>query len=130
LSLVKTKQFGQRSAMLSQMVEQEFSKIGRISGGSKQRQVGIWVLQATAMPSILVETGFITNPDEERYLNSGEGQQELAASITKAVGNYINWLEKKQNPAAVSASLSRQAFPAKVEESFLEALDHHQHTSR
>ena len=130
LSLVKTKQFGQRSAMLSQMVEQEFSKIGRISGGSKQRQVGIWVLQATAMPSILVETGFITNPDEERYLNSGEGQLELAASITKAVGNYINWLEKKQNPAAVSALLSRQAFPAKVEESFLEALDHHQHTSR
>ncbi|MDB5206394.1 MAG: N-acetylmuramoyl-L-alanine amidase [Flavisolibacter sp.] len=126
LSLVKTKQFGQRSAMLSQMVEQEFAKVGRISGGSKQRQVGIWVLQATAMPSILVETGFITNPDEEQYLNSSDGQLELAGSITKAVGSYITWLEKKQNPAAkVSASIPLTASEAKLEESFLEALDHH-----
>ena len=78
LSLVKTQQFGKRSATLANMVEEEFSKVGRISGGPHQRQTGIWVLQATAMPSILVETGFITNPQEEDYLNSDAGQTETA----------------------------------------------------
>lgn len=131
LSLVKTKQFGQRSAALSQMVEQEFSKVGRISGGSMQRQVGIWVLQATAMPSILVETGFITNPEEEKYLNSDDGQSELASSITKAVGNYISWLQKKQTPSPnVSASIPLPASPGKLEESFLAALEQNRHTAK
>lgn len=41
LSLVKTQQFARRSSALANMVESEFSKAGRISGGSKQRQVGI-----------------------------------------------------------------------------------------
>jgi len=131
LSLVKTKQFSQRSAMLSYMVEEEFSKVGRISGGPKQRQVGIWVLQATAMPSILVETGFITNPDEERYLNSNEGQTELASCITKAVGSYIKWLEKKQSSNGASVYVPVQQSSGKIEESFLESLDnHHKNTAQ
>lgn len=125
LSLVKTKQFGNRSAVLSQMVEEQFSKVGRISGGPKQRQVGIWVLQATAMPSILVETGFITNPQEETYLNSQDGQDEIASCITKAVHNYVSWLEKKQVPLQTSAGTSNKA-PAVIDERFLQALDNHQ----
>jgi len=101
LSLVKTKQFAKRSVTLAEMVEEQFAKIGRISGGPHQRQVGIWVLQATAMPSILVETGFITNPQEEDYLNSEKGQNEIAQSITNALKNYIDWLEKKQTTTSV-----------------------------
>lgn len=130
LSLVKTKQFSQRSAMLSNMVEQEFTRVGRISGGPKQRQVGIWVLQATAMPSILVETGFITNPEEERYLNSTDGQQELAECVTKAVGSYIKWLEKRQSAGAASASVNPAPAPGVVDERFLQALDTHGPTSQ
>lgn len=124
LSLVKTKQFGQRSAMLSQMVEEQFSKIGRISGGPRQRQVGIWVLQATAMPSILVETGFITNPQEEAYLNSQKGQVEISDCITKAVHNYIGWLEKKQTPLKAGVKNIENA-PAILDEKMLRAFDHH-----
>ena len=104
LSLVKTQQFGKRSAMLSHLVEEQFTKVGRISGGPKQRGVGIWVLQATAMPSILVETGFITNPQEEAYLNSEEGQLEIASSVTGALHNYVSWLEKRQTPVVNSTS--------------------------
>lgn len=96
MSLVTAKKYTQRSAMLANMVEEEFAKSGRISGGPHQRQVGIWVLQATAMPSILVETGFITNPQEEDYLNSETGQQQIAQSITNALENYNTWLEKRQ----------------------------------
>lgn len=126
LSLVKTKQFSQRSAMLSHMVEEEFEKVGRVSGGPKQRQVGIWVLQATAMPSILVETGFITNPDEERYLNSESGQSELANCITKALGSYMKWLEKRQQTNGASVYQPSYRPAGRIEESFLETLDRHQ----
>jgi len=94
LALVKTKQFFKRSAQLSNFVEEEFIKAGRTSRGEHQRQIGIWVLQATAMPSVLVETGYITNKTEEDYLNSKEGQEEIARCVTVAVKNYIDWLEK------------------------------------
>lgn len=98
LSLAKTLQFQRRSSTLANLVEEQFSRAGRVSGGPKQRQVGIWVLQATAMPSILVETGFITNPQEEEYLNSEKGQNEIALCITNALKEYKTWLEKKQLP--------------------------------
>jgi len=97
LALLKTKQFFKRSATLAGFVEQEFTKVGRTSSGQQQRQVGIWVLQATAMPSVLVETGFITHRDEEDYLNSKTGQEEIAQCVTEAVKNYVNWLEKSNS---------------------------------
>ena len=106
LSLLKTKQFFKRSAMLASLVEDQFIKVGRVSRGEKQRQVGIWVLQATAMPSILVETGFITNPQEEAYLNSEAGQDEIANCISAALKNYVEWLEKKQHASAGSVSVA------------------------
>lgn len=95
LSLLKTKQFFKRSATLAGYVQDEFYKVGRVDRDVRQRGVGIWVLQATAMPSILVETGFISNPEEERYLNSEEGQLELSTCIVKALKTYIAWLEKQ-----------------------------------
>jgi N-acetylmuramoyl-L-alanine amidase len=95
LSLLKTKQYFKRSATLAGFIQDELAKIGRIDRDVRQRGVGIWVLQATAMPSVLVETGYITNPSEEDYLNSKEGQKEIATCITHAVKTYIAWLEKQ-----------------------------------
>ena len=96
LSLLKTKQFFKLIATLAGIIEEEFARVGRISRGQRQRQVGIWVLQATAMPSVLVETGYISNREEEDYLNSEKGQQELATCITQALKSYMGWLEKNQ----------------------------------
>ena len=90
---LKTQQYFQRSANLARDVENEFIKIGRTSREARQRGVGIWVLQATNMPSILVETGFISNPEEEDYLNSVDGQQQLCDAITNAVMHYKTALE-------------------------------------
>ena len=90
---LKTQQFFQRSANLARDVENEFIKIGRTSREAKQRGVGIWVLQATNMPSILVETGFISNPEEEDYLNSVDGQQQICNAIGNAVQHYKTALE-------------------------------------
>lgn len=96
MTLLKTKQYFKRSATLAGLVQDEFADVGRVDRDVKQRGVGIWVLQATAMPSVLVETGFISNPDEEKYLNSEEGQNELATCMIKALKKYIKWLEDKQ----------------------------------
>ncbi|WP_431209684.1 N-acetylmuramoyl-L-alanine amidase [Puia sp. P3] len=46
------------------MVQNEFTRSGRRSEGVVQRQVGIGVLQATGMPSVLIETGYLTNKEE------------------------------------------------------------------
>ena len=96
ISLLKTKQYFKRSATLAGFVQDEFVNVGRVDRDVKQRPVGIWVLQATAMPSVLVETGFISNPEEERYLNSEEGQIEISNCIVRALKKYSAWLEEKQ----------------------------------
>lgn len=93
LYTLKTQQYFQRSASLALTIEDEFSNIGRSVRDALQRQVGIWVLQATAMPSVLVETGYISNPQEEDYLNSEKGQQETANVIVKALLRYRYSLE-------------------------------------
>ncbi|MBK6935618.1 MAG: N-acetylmuramoyl-L-alanine amidase [Chitinophagaceae bacterium] len=121
LSLLKTKQFFKRSATLAGYVQDEFVKVGRVDRDVRQRQVGIWVLQATAMPSVLVETGFISNPEEERYLNSEEGQTELAECIIRAVRQYEKWLQGKQteepnnNTQPVASAGNTKAFLEMVE---------------
>jgi N-acetylmuramoyl-L-alanine amidase len=122
LSLLKTKQFFKRSATLAGMVEEQFTLAGRTSRGQKQRQVGIWVLQATAMPSILVETGYISNREEEDYLNSKEGQDEIARCVTNALKNYITWLEKLQ-VAPDSQTKTPVASSPKEVYTFLQAVE-------
>jgi len=92
---LKTQQYFNRSANLALTVEEEFKKVGRISRQAQQRQVGIWVLQAVAMPSILVETGFISNPEEEDYLNSEDGQQEIVRCVVQALKRYKYSLENQ-----------------------------------
>jgi N-acetylmuramoyl-L-alanine amidase len=121
LALLKTKQFFKRSATLAGFVEDEFEKAGRTSIGQQQRQIGIWVLQATAMPSVLVETGFITNREEEDYLNSNEGQEEIAKCVTNAVSNYVNWLEKQQS--LNSNTKNNMPSPAKDTKAFLDMIE-------
>ena len=66
-----SQKFFKNSVRLGTMIEDEFVKIGRKSQGVLQRNhKGIWVLQATNMPAVLIETGYITDKEEEDYLNS------------------------------------------------------------
>jgi N-acetylmuramoyl-L-alanine amidase len=93
MAQVYAKRYQEKSDRMATLVNDEVEKTGRAALGVNQRQVGIWVLQATNMPAILVETGFINNPDDERYLNSESGQQEMAEAITAAVKRYRQQLE-------------------------------------
>ncbi len=92
---MKTQTYFQRSADLALTIEDEFKKIGRISREAKQRKEGIFVLHAVNMPAVLVETGFISNPEEEDYLNSDDGQREICEVIIKAIKRYKYSLEKQ-----------------------------------
>jgi N-acetylmuramoyl-L-alanine amidase len=93
IAAIYAKRYQERSDRLATFVNDEVEQTGRQSLGVSQRQKGIWVLQATNMPAILIETGFINNPEDERYINSEKGQQELAEAITKAVQRYKKQVE-------------------------------------
>ena len=95
IAQIYAKRYQEKSDLLATLVNDEVDKTGRVALGVNQRQVGIAVLQATNMPAILIETGFINNPEDERYLNSDKGQQELAEAITLAVKRYKEQVENQ-----------------------------------
>jgi N-acetylmuramoyl-L-alanine amidase len=89
-----SQKYFKNSVKLGSFIEEEFVKAGRRSWGVLQRNhMGIWVLQATNMPAVLVETGYITNEEEEDYLNSEEGQAQIVQSIANGVIRYKSQLE-------------------------------------
>ena len=98
--LVYALNYFRKSLSLANFVENEFAQSGRLSRGVKQRNdKGIWVLQATGMPSVLVEIGFISNKEEEKYINSETGQEEIVKNIFTSFKNYKEKLEAKTAPA-------------------------------
>jgi N-acetylmuramoyl-L-alanine amidase len=94
--LIYAQNYFRKSLNLADFVQEEFKDAGRVNRGVKQRNdKGIWVLQATAMPSILIEIGFISNKEEEEYLTSAEGQAEIVKNIFEAFKKYKEKLESK-----------------------------------
>lgn len=84
--------FLSRSVSLGTMIQSQFGLQGRADLGVKQK--GLEVLAGSAMPGVLVEIGFINNPDEEAYLNSARGQNEVTQAIFKGIRAYKNEVEK------------------------------------
>ena len=107
IAAIYAKRYQERSDRLATLVNDEVEETGRQALGVNQRQKGIWVLQATNMPAILIETGFINNPEDERYLNSEKGQQELAEAITKAVKRYKEQVESTNNTSSVAVNAKK-----------------------
>jgi len=94
--LVYAQYYFRKSLNLANNVQDEFKDADRIDRGVKQRNdKGIWVLQATGMPSILIEIGFISNKEEEEYLVSDAGQRQIVTNIFNAIKKYKEKLEKK-----------------------------------
>ncbi len=61
------------------------------------KQAGFIVLRRTTMPSVLIETGFISNTNERKYMLSKTGQNELATAIFKAFSEYKKKIEDKSS---------------------------------
>jgi N-acetylmuramoyl-L-alanine amidase len=87
------KKYFDNSALFATLVEESFAASGRQSYGVKQRDKGIQVLQATGMPSVLIEIGFLSNKEEEEYMNSDKGQAEIVDNILDALSRYKDEVE-------------------------------------
>lgn len=88
------------SVKLASFIENNFKGSGRFSRGVKQ--AGFVVLVYTAMPCVLIENGFINNPDDEAYLSSEEGQNTITQNIFDAFLKYKKEYDKKSEKKQVS----------------------------
>ena len=87
----------EQSILFAERVEQNFAVSGRKSRGVKQ--AGFVVLKETAMPSVLVETGFLSSASEEAFLMQEEGQQVIANAILTAFEEYKMVVEEGKLPS-------------------------------
>lgn len=85
LSLMKNT-FRTQSLRLAKLVQDEYINAGRIDRGVQEKSLA--VLARAGMPAILTEIGFISNPEEEDYMNSEAGQNEITNCLLKAIENY------------------------------------------
>lgn len=92
-------EFVKESIHIAQYVQSNFANdANRLDRGV--RQAGFLVLNATSMPSILVELGYISNAEEAKYLASATAQQHLSSCISKAFDRYYADLKKLSDGAA------------------------------
>jgi N-acetylmuramoyl-L-alanine amidase len=110
------------SVNLGGRVLQELGEIGSLHS-KKVEQAGFAVLKSADIPSILVETGFITNPTEERNLKSSRYQQKLATAIYTAINKYLQQTPYRStasfaNPRQVALSNSVSTYNSLVRPSF------------
>ena len=93
------------SAVLAEMLQEE------LLGGSEEeknrgiKQAPLRVLMGATMPAVLVEVGFITNPEEERLLRSTDFKNQLAQAIFRGVLKYKKRFERM---SGMNSSLLRQ----------------------
>lgn len=86
-------EFVKESIHIAQYVQENLTAdAGRIDRGV--RQAGFLVLNATSMPSILVELGYISNAEEAKYLASAAGQKKMSRCISQAFDKYYADLKK------------------------------------
>jgi N-acetylmuramoyl-L-alanine amidase len=107
-ALLYSQNYFKKSYQLASLVQEAVAKeTGRPDLGVWQREKGLWVLHATQMPAILIETGFVANYDDERYLNSEKGQEEIAKAITDALVTYRKMVETPKSLANASSDNSK-----------------------
>lgn len=107
-----------QSTNLASKIQTQFTeRVSRRDRGVKQ--AGFWVLFNTTMPSVLIETGFISNPAEEKFLTSAQGQDYMASAIYRACREYISEISVRsiavtdlKRDTAMLASISEPASSA------------------
>jgi N-acetylmuramoyl-L-alanine amidase len=85
-----------QSLEFATMIQEQFrERVGRVDRGVKQG--GFLVLWMTTMPSVLIETGFVTNAAEEKFLKSSQGQDYIASAIFRAFREYKGNIDKRSS---------------------------------
>ena len=108
--------FLDQSILFADKLQKEFTKLNRYNRGVKQ--AGFLVLYKTTMPSVLIETGFLTNPSEEKFLADTSGQKKMAASMFSAFESYKNELEGIDDKTSNSINNNLEVVSNTDEENF------------
>ncbi len=91
LSLYKSL-YRTKSLALAKLIQKNYTEVNkRVNRGVKEQ--GLLILQRAALPSVLTEIGFISNPAEEDYINSESGQEEIVNAIVNAIKQYKKEVE-------------------------------------
>ena len=99
-----------QSLELGSLIQNQFSnRVGRRDRGVKQ--AGYYVISFTNMPSVLVELGFLTNPEEEDFLNSQNGKELMASALLRAFRTY----KEKHHPGPAAPEPAPAPQPAPEE---------------
>ena len=103
--------FLDQSLSFASKVQGQFrERVGRNDRGVKQ--AGFLVLYKTAMPSVLIETGFLTNKMDEAFLLTPEGQDLMASAIYRAFKEYKN--EVEGNKPKIAEEVENEKKPAEI----------------
>lgn len=90
---IQQSKYLEASLIIGGLIEDNFvKKDKRLSRGVKQEN--LHVLRMNAMPSILIETGFVNNYDDAHYISTEEGQQAIAESIFNAIISYKKMVDR------------------------------------
>lgn len=92
----------EQSISLASEIQKCFTSANR--GDRGVRQAGFLVLRKTSMPSVLVELGYISNREEERFMKSSDGQNKLASALSDAFTKYKKEYDRKQGGVSVRAN--------------------------
>jgi len=94
------KTYFKQSIEFGDFVQDQFrERAGRKDLGVRQQ--GLLVLAQTAMPGVMVETGFISNPEEEKYLMTTYGQEIIASAIYRGFKEYKEEIDRRSNLTVV-----------------------------
>ncbi|MEO9510682.1 MAG: N-acetylmuramoyl-L-alanine amidase [Flavobacteriaceae bacterium] len=109
---IMQEEFLDQSILLGKKLQDNFTKILNRKD-RKVKQAGFIVLHQTFMPSVLVETGFLTNKGEGSYLNSKKGQNEMGKAIAEAVLAYKK--DVTSGSVVVNAPIVKEDTPEPVQ---------------
>jgi len=90
-SLIKRK-YREQSIRLASYMQDQFKGSNRVDRGVKEQSLA--VLATAGMPAVLTEIGFISNPEEERYMNSAAGQEAIVTDLFNAINTYRKAFER------------------------------------
>ncbi len=110
--LMYKEEYLEHSINVAGRIEQNF-KIDLKKKSRGVKQTPLWVLDATVMPGVLIELGFLSNKEEGAYLNSEKGQDELAEAIAKAILGYKKeYYGSGNNEVKTDKEITKTAEPA------------------
>ena len=102
---IMQEEFLEQSIQLAKIVQSQLTGVMKRTNRGV-RQAGFIVLHQTYMPSILIETAFLTNNEERKFLTSEKGQEEFAENIATAILTYKKWIQGQSSYVAPSDTVS------------------------